>query len=305
MKNTFARYLFIFNPAADKGRAVRQKPWLQKLLASRGDVALLSTMYAGHAGDIARMATDKTDCIIACGGDGTLHDVVNAVVGKKVAVGILPMGSANDFVKTLYSRAKPPQGIAHFFTKSRKVVDLGFVVDGVGRQHYFINSMGLGFSGRIAQCVKNTRWLKGELLYVYALFVVLRRYQPMHLHCTLMLEDKVVELDEPFFAVSIANGVVEGGKFRIAPFADISDGLLDVALLKAVPKRELFRYVLKYLRGTHIDDPQVLYYQVKSLVVTLSKPEVMHLDGEVFDNITGRMTIAVMPKALTIKGIPE
>jgi len=284
---------------------MRQKSWLQDLLAGRRNASLLSTMYAGHASDIARTAMDKTDCIIACGGDGTLHEVVNAVVGKGVAVGILPMGSANDFVKTLYSPAMPPLGIAHFFMNNSKDIDVGFVTESAGRQHYFINSMGLGFTGRIAQCVKQTRWLKGELLYVYALFVVLLRYQPMHLHVTLMQEDKIVELDEPIFAVSIANGAIEGGKFRIAPLADLSDGLLDIALLKAVPKRKLFRYVLKYMRGTHIDDPQVLYYKVKSLAITITKPEVMHLDGEVFDNIAGRMTIEVIPNALTVIGIQE
>ena len=100
MTKNLSRYIFIFNPAADKGRASRRAEWLKALLSGRKDSVLFTTTCAGHAGDIARSETAAGTCMIACGGDGTLHEVVNAVAGKGVTVGILPIGSANDFVKT-------------------------------------------------------------------------------------------------------------------------------------------------------------------------------------------------------------
>jgi len=300
MMNNRCRYLFIFNPAANKGRAVRKAEWLKSLLSGREDSILLTTAYPGHAGDIARSEVRECTCMIACGGDGTLHDVVNAVVGKGIIVGILPIGSANDFIKTLNPGKSLPLGVGHFFTGGSKFVDLGSVSWGDGDHQYFINSLGIGFTGRIAKSVKQTRWLRGELVYVYALLNVLYSYTASTMRIKITLEHSSLELCEPIFAFSVSNGKIEGGKFRLAPEADLYDGFLDVCILKAIPKHELFRYVLKYLRGTHIYDPQVLYCKAKAVEVILEKADVMHIDGEVFDNVCGRIAILVVPKGISI-----
>jgi YegS/Rv2252/BmrU family lipid kinase len=300
MMNNRCRYLFIFNPAANKGRAVRKAEWLKSLLSGREDSILLTTAYPGHAGDIARSEVRECTCMIACGGDGTLHDVVNAVVGKGIIVGILPIGSANDFIKTLNPGKSLPLGVGHFFTGGSKFVDLGSVSWGDGDHQYFINSLGIGFTGRIAKSVKQTRWLRGELVYVYALLNVLYSYTASTMRIKITLEHSSLELCEPIFAFSVSNGKIEGGKFRLAPEADLYDGFLDVCILKAIPKHELFRYVLKYLRGTHIYDPQVLYCKAKAVEVILEKADVMHIDGEVFDNVCGRIAISVVPKGISI-----
>ena len=296
-----SRYIFIFNPAADKGRASRKAEWLKAQLSERGDSELFTTTYAGHAGDIARSETAPGTCMIACGGDGTLHEVVNAVAGKGVTVGILPIGSANDFIKTCHPQNRVHSGIAHLFDVQSNDVDLGSVSYGNARHRYFINSLGIGFTGRIAKSMQQSTWLKGDLGYVYALISVLFGYQPITMGIKITMEDSFIELHEPVFAFSVLNGKVEGGKFRIAPSAELSDGLLDLCILKAVPKYQLFRYVLKYLRGTHISDTEVLYCKAKSVEVTLDAAEVMHLDGEVYDNISGRIMISVVPQGLPVQ----
>ncbi len=296
-----SRYIFIFNPAADKGRASRRAEWLKALLSGRQDSALFTTTYAGHAGVIARSETGADTCMIACGGDGTLHEVVNAVAGKGVTVGVLPIGSANDFIKTHHPQNRVHSGIDHLFDAQSKAVDLGSVSYGNARHRYFINSLGIGFTGRIAKSVQRSTWLKGELGYVYALVSVLFGYEPLPMGIKITLEDSFVELHEPVFVFSVLNGKVEGGKFRIAPHAELSDGLLDVCILKAVPKYQFFGYVLKYLRGTHITDSQVLYCKAKSVEVTLNAADVMHLDGEVYENISGRIVISVVPQGLSVQ----
>ncbi len=298
--NYSSRYLFIFNPAADKGRASRKAKWLAALVAGRKDAALVTTAYAGHAVEIARSGVRQSSCLIACGGDGTLHEVVNAVVGEGGTVGILPIGSANDFIKTLNHRNRPYPGIGHLFDAGSKNVDLGSVSFGVADHRYFVNSLGIGFTGRVAQAVKRLSWLKGELAYVYALFSVLAGYTSLPMHILITLEDSVLELHERIFAFSVSNGKIEGGKFIIAPHAELSDGLLDVCILRDIPKHDFFRFVLKYLKGTHINDPKVLYCKAKAVEVTLMAPEVMHMDGEVYDNVHGRVGISVVPECLRV-----
>lgn len=300
MMNNCCRYLFIFNPAANKGRAVRKIEWLKSLLSVRGDTELLITAYPGHAEDIARSSVREFTCMIACGGDGTLHEVVNAVAGQGIVVGILPIGSANDFIKTLNPQKRLPPGVGHFFTGESKSVDLGSVSWGDGDHHYFINSLGIGFTGRIAKSVKQTRRLRGELVYVYALLNVLYSYTASVMRIKITLERSSLELYEPIFAFSVSNGKIEGGKFRLAPEADLSDGFLDVCILKAIPKCRLFRYVFQYLGGTHIYDPQVLYCKAKAVEVILGKADVMHIDGEVFENVSGRIAISVVPQGLSV-----
>ncbi|MBZ4220336.1 MAG: diacylglycerol kinase family lipid kinase [Chlorobium sp.] len=300
MQNSSYNYLFIFNPAADKGRASRKAGWLQALVAARKDSILVTTAYAGHAKEIARSGIQGSNFLIACGGDGTLHEVVNAVAGEGITVGILPIGSANDFIKTLNPHNRPHTGISHFFDAGIKSVDIGSVAFGRVSHRYFINSMGIGFTGRVAKAVKRLPWLKGEPGYVYALFSVLAGYTPILMHIIITLEDSVLELHEPVFAFSVSNGKIEGGKFLIAPHAELSDGLLDVCILKAMPKHEFFRFVLKYLNGTHIKDPKVLYCKAKAVKVSLMEPEVMHLDGEVYDDISGKIMISVVPEGLNV-----
>jgi len=299
MMNNFSRYIFIFNPAADKGRALRKAEWIKEQLSGRTDSVLVTTTYAGHAEDIAHSEKREGSCMVVCGGDGTLHEVVNAVTGEGVTIGIVPIGSANDFIKTLHPKNNLYSGISRLFEAKRKKIDIGSVFYGI-EHRYFINSLGIGFTGRIARSVKRTSWLKGELGYVYVLFSVLFDYKPLKMGIKITLEDSILEFHEPVFAFSVLNGKIEGGKFRIAPRAELSDGLLDVCILKAVPKHELFRYAFKYLCGTHITDPQVIYCKAKAVEVMLESPDVMHLDGEVYEGICGRIMISVVAKGLSV-----
>ncbi|MEI6847273.1 MAG: diacylglycerol kinase family protein [Chlorobiaceae bacterium] len=292
------RYLFIFNPAADKGRASQKLKWLKTFVFGRSDSSLATTSYAGHAGELAQSAIGQRTTLISCGGDGTLHEIVNAVAGKDVTVGVLPFGSGNDFIKTLNSHSTPRHGIGCLFGSGSRAVDLGCVTFGNDNLQYFINSLGIGFTGRVAKAVKSTPWLKGEFAYVYALFSVLIGYTPPKMHITITCDDCVLQLYEPVFAFSVSNGKIEGGKFRIAPHADLSDGLLDVCILKSVGKYEFFSYVLKYLYGSHIYDPKVLYCKAKAVDIMLEEPDVMHMDGEVYDGVCGSIAISVVPEGI-------
>lgn len=294
------RYTFIFNPAADKGRAAVREPWLRKMVSGMNDAVMKRTAYAGHAGDIAREACQESDCLVACGGDGTLHEVVNASFGSDVPVGVIPIGSANDFIKTLKHVGSEVKNMPACFSGQSGTVDLGSVFFNGDKHRYFVNSLGIGFTGRIAGTVRRTTWAKGELGYIHALLSVLIGYTPLKMHIKITSPDSVYEMHEPVFAFSVSNGKIEGGKFRIAPEADPADGLLDVCILKSIPNILFFGYVIKYLRGSQIFDSRVIYCKASSVDVTIPDSEMMHMDGEVFEHIQGKIRISVVPGALRV-----
>ena len=294
-------FTFIFNPAADKGRAASKADSIRRSLAQLGNASLETTRFAGHAADLARKAAAGGATLIACGGDGTLNEVVNAVAGQPVKIGILPVGSANDFLKSFEtSRKNHDERIRGFERAASRKVDLGKVNFGGGESRYFVNSIGIGLTGRIASAVKSAPWLRGELSYAWALVSVLVGYRPLKMHIRLDTADGVVELDEPVFAFSVSNGRVEGGKFRISPEADPFDGLLDVCILKAIPKWRFPGYVLKYLKGSQIHDTRVIYRKAASVEVFLPGDDVMHMDGEVIDRAGGALVITSEPRAVEI-----
>lgn len=293
-------YAYIFNPAADKGRAAGERSRLEAAVGSLPSSSFLETRYAGHARELALEAARQGSAVVACGGDGTLHDVVNGALGQGVPVGILPVGSANDFVKSFHAGVRAgfdPQRLA---SAGRRRVDLGHVRFGEGPGEYFVNSLGIGFTGRIAQRVAGNQRLKGELSYLSALLRVLIGYTPLKMHIAITLPDGILQLDEPVFAFSVANGKVEGGKFRIAPDAELSDGLLDVCILKAIPHWKLPHHVLRYLRGTQARDPRVLCCKARKVEVVLEQPDVLHMDGEVHEPVGGRVTITAAPGAIAM-----
>ena len=291
---------FIFNPAADKGRAAAKAALVRRLVGQFECAASFAeTRFAGHAADLARSAASDGATLIACGGDGTLNEVVNAVAGLPVKIGILPVGSANDFLKTFQPAKKSSEErIKSFAKSSSRRVDLGRVAFSDDRQRLFVNSIGIGFTGRIASAAQSARWLRGELSYAWALGSVLLGYRPLKMHITLDTPDGVVELDEPVFAFSVSNGKVEGGKFWISPEADPYDGLLDVCILKAVPKWRVPGYVLKYLQGIQIHDAEVIYCKASSVELFMPEEEFMHIDGEVMGRVGGAIGIRAMPRAV-------
>jgi len=294
------RYTFIFNPAADKGRAAVREPWLRNMVSGMHAAVVKRTAYAGHAGDIAREACQESDCLVACGGDGTLHEVVNASFGSDLPIGVIPIGSANDFIKTLQHGGSVVKNMPACFSGQSRTVDLGSVLFNGDKHRYFVNSLGIGFTGRIAGTVRRTTWAKGELGYIHALFSVLIGYAPLKMHIKITSPDSVYEMHEPVFAFSVSNGRVEGGKFRIAPEADPADGLLDVCILKSIPNVLFLGYVIKYLRGSQIFDSRVIYCKASSVEVTIPDSEMMHMDGEVFEHIKGKIRISVVPGALRV-----
>ncbi|MEC9487344.1 MAG: diacylglycerol kinase family protein [Prosthecochloris sp.] len=294
------RLILVVNPAADRGRSARRVARLLEEASMADDVQVFLTAHAGHAGELAAMGARQGAAVIACGGDGTAHEIAGALVSTGGIMGVLAAGSANDLVKSYHA----PQ-VGKLASSDVFAADLGCVRRaGSTGERCFINSLGIGLTGRIALRVSRSHLLKGDVRYAAALLRELLGYTAVNMHITLTTPQGVEEIDEPVFAFSVANGRVEGGRFCIGPRASLTDGLLDVCILRSIPPLSFLRYSMKYMKGSQVADPMVVYRQVSAVELEFHQPQVMHMDGEVYGDVSGRIRIDALCGAVNLLGRP-
>ncbi len=270
------------------------------LLTSAGvSNEVLYTSRPGNAEELARKAVEEGSVgVLACGGDGTLHEVINGVMGhplaSEVTVGIIPAGRCNDFVAAM-DLPKTADGVARLIAagKSRQI-DLGVV----GRR-YFATVATLGFDSAVSQYVADghvPRFLSGTPSYLYAIFLQILRYRDAMVH----LEGEDFEYSGRIFLAATANTAQYGGNMRIAPGAVADDGALDVCLVQSVSRWEVVKMVPRVFSGGHLSNPAVSMHSVKRLKVETEAPMPIWADGERVAETPAE--ISVVPKAINLLG---
>ena len=288
--------LVVVNPAADRGRAARQWPRVARDLKRAGvafDEAI--TTAPGEAVAIAERGAATHDLVVAAGGDGTVHEVVNGLMraGGSAAFGVIPLGSGDDFEKML----SPRDAVERLRIQIPKQFDIGRIVCGPDTR-YFANGMDIGFGAHGARNVQRVpRFLTGFGAYLGALALTMVRY-PL-LKVRLQLDDAPpFELTTAMTAVM--NGTTFGGSFRVCPDARPDDGLLDLLLVDAVGRLEILQLVPRILRGTHAGDPRLRIVRARRVAVESAEPLLAEADGEIaFDGVRS-LQIDVLPAALRV-----
>jgi len=243
------------------------------------------TQHAGEAETLARAAIRAgSDYVIAVGGDGTLNEVINGIVtsgrASQVCVGMLPLGTANDFARSIGLIGDVDANIDILRTKTTAAIDLVRMTS--GRRRYFVNVSAGGFSGVVNE--KLTSEVKaswGPLAYLRSAAAALPELQAYR---TTMIFDDTEELVINLYNVVVANGRFAGGGLPIAPQANLSDGLLDVVLVPQRPAGEMALLAAQMLLGKHISSGAVPFRRVKKISV-LSRPGMwFNADGETVGN---------------------
>ena len=270
------------------------------LLTSAGvSNEVLYTSRPGDAEELARKAVEEGSAgVLACGGDGTLHEVINGVMGhplaSEVTVGIIPAGRCNDFVAAM-DLPKTADGVAHLIAAGRsRQIDLGAV-----GHRYFATVATLGFDSAVSQYVADghvPRFLSGTPSYLYAIFLQILRYKDAMVH----LEGEDFEYSGRIFLAATANTAQYGGNMRIAPGAVADDGALDVCLVQSVSRWEVVKMVPRVFSGGHLSNPAVSMHRVKRLKVEAEAPMPIWADGERVAETPAE--ISVVPKALNLLG---
>ncbi len=284
----------IRNPTSGAG-----KSWITveaKLRAALGsDLCLVEpTKDAGSgAMQAAKMAANGLDLIVAAGGDGTLSDVMQGVLGSSAALAVLPMGTGNDFARTL-NLSSVDSAIEAIRAGKVREIDVGHWQQGA-REGHFLNVAGCGFDACVADRV-NTRkgLLRGQAAYLAAILQTLRNYRSP----VLRLEVDGEAIEGRAMLCAMANARSYGGGIRVAPLAELSDGLLDLVFVGELGRLEFLRAFPQVLKGTHLSHPKVTYRPFKHLTLSSDPPSPILVDGELLP--TGDVEIRVVPRALNM-----
>ncbi len=290
------RLLVIVNPVAGRGRARREWPRLAAALRAAGlTVEVVETRAPGDAVGIAERAALEYEAVVAAGGDGTVHEVANGLLRADAgtALGVLPLGSGNDFAKML----PPGDPVERIARRVARPMDAGRIRAG-GAVRYFSNGMDIGFG---AHASRNVRKVPGLLTglgaYLGALALTLLRY-PKHA-VLLRLDDEA-----PFAATTamtaVMNGRSFGGSFNVCPDARADDGLLDLLIAEGVGRLAILGLVPKIMRGAHAGDPRLQLRRVRHVLIESQEPLLVEADGEIVFESAHRLEIEVLPGALRV-----
>lgn len=251
----------IANPVAGRGRGREIWPTVAEELARQGMAFEFAfTKYPGHAAELSAQAVRAGhDLVVAVGGDGTLTEVVNGLVGSEVRLGLIPVGTGNDFARSLAIPTDPAQAVQVLGDETSIMVDLGQV-----GQDYFINVAGVGFDAQVAMTMaQKAHWLKGTSAYIYAVLRSLITCKPF----PLVLRLDGVEYCFHALLVAVANGQYIGGGMRIAPLAETDDGLFDVVVLENLSAAAFLRAFPTVFKGEHLSHPKVKLFRAKRVEV--------------------------------------
>jgi len=294
----------IVNPIAGRGLGRRVSPLIRQHLSDLGaDFDLVHTSGAGEAIRLAGKALDDGfDTIVAVGGDGTSHEVVNGMMSRSAGpvigtLGFVPSGCGNDFAVMNDAPVDLQQACAMIVAGNTRLVDLGRVTLDDHITRYFSNTVGIGFDGLVTMETRRYKHLRGMALY---LLVVLKtvfltmRPPRVEIH----LDDHVIR--QKTLMTVIANGPREGGAFLVAPGAKCDDGLLDLVITDDMPRLQMLQMIPKFIKGTHVRDRRVAMKRGKHVIISSEDPLYIHVDGEILCEEAHRVEATLIPSCLRI-----
>lgn len=284
--------LILINPTA---RKKRYKTSLQKLIEDKFEPAgesyeIVEPVNVEAWGEYVRSAYKKGfDKLLAAGGDGSVHLSIQGLDYENVALGILPIGSGNDIYRAFEIPMNPEAALDNFFAGEERV-DLGEV-----NGHFFLNTAGIGLdSWTIIVKEKSTGILSGNYVYLFLKTIGMLK----GLDCEIEIDGQTIRRN--VYWVIAANNRFIGGGMKIAPDADIQDGLFDVIIIGKTSRLDMFCRIPQIFKGTHINHPKAEVFRAKHVVIKCAEEIQCALDGEL--NGPTPLDIRMHPGKLRLRG---
>jgi YegS/Rv2252/BmrU family lipid kinase len=297
--------VLICNPKAGGGGAGRAIPEVRRHLDDRDlDYELVLTEGQGHATELTRRALEQ-GCrfVVAVGGDGTIHEVVNGLIHDDRAVnpdavmGVVAAGTGADFIKTFGIPSMAGHAVAHLDGGESFPIDIGKVMytkGGVTATSYFANVAEVGLGAEVvARADRLPRWL-GPTLYVVAFWLAIRKHEMAEVRVDLV--DRTYE--GPMNNLVVANGQFFGGGMKIAPKAAPTDGVFDIQIEHA-RKREEIAVMPRVFRGEHVPHPDIFEAKRVRASIESARPLPIEADGELLGHTPA--SFEVLKDAIRLK----
>ena len=288
----------IVNPAAGRGRALQRLAELRACFAEQEIGGTYQTLKSGDEVHLAGRALENgATTIVAIGGDGTAAGVATAILraGSPCRLAVFPVGTGNDFAKTLGVDRYSPQQITELVlggTASR--IDIGLADD-----RYFLNSCGFGFDASVLEASNRVRFLQGDAVYIYSALRQLFTYRGVEVSTNAASVKR-----REMLMVTVSNGRWLGGAFKIAPQASVLDGKLDACFISDSNLVERVKLFAGALRGTHIGMPSVSMTSIQHLTLTFPDNPSMEIDGELRQAQSKTVELRCIQRALSVVAAP-
>ncbi len=295
----------ILNPMADMGNAWKVADDLRPMINEYGAADWSGTVYPTHATELARQAGEQGyEKIIAIGGDGTVHEVVNGIMqlpeNKRPILGVVPVGSGNDFAHAIGVSMESDHALDRALKGEPSAIDLGMMTDEHGRTEFFDNTLGIGFDTVVTIRSHRLPIVRGFLMYLTA---VIQTIVLNHDASLMKIEVDEEPREQSNLMLTVCNGPREGGGFLIAPDAKLDDGLLHYAMIENVSRLMMLRIVPEVMKGTHGKFKQVTLGTCRKMAVKADRPMYIHADGEIYTSFGSNLhsvTFEVLPGALKV-----
>jgi YegS/Rv2252/BmrU family lipid kinase len=301
--------LLIVNPASADGDTGRRWGSLGSIVARHlSDFHVVFTKASGEATAITRHALKTgTACVVAVGGDGTLNEVVNGFfenekpIRAQACVGLLPRGTGGDFRRTLDWTTDFESAVRRLTGTQTTALDIGSLRfdshQGKPSQRYFANVCSFGVSGLVDQEVnKTTKVLGGKASFLLGSLKAMRRYDDKLVRFSL---DGGPATETTVTTLSVANGKFFGGGMKVAPEANVSDGIFDVTLWQGYGVKDFVLKSPSIYSGKHTQWAGTKTFRCQVLEATSKQEVLIDCDGEQ----PGRLpcTVTLVPRAITLK----
>ncbi|HEX9166815.1 MAG TPA: diacylglycerol kinase family protein [Gemmatimonadales bacterium] len=286
------RLPIIVNPVAGGGRARRAAARVVALLRADGVAAdLFETSGPGHARQLAEsLVGHGAPRVVACGGDGTQHEVASALVGTDTILGILPFGRGNDLAKAMGVPSDVAAASSILRTGAIRRIDVGYA-NGTP----FCTVTSAGFDAEVSNLTRTGLWRHlGPLTYPLGVLAGLLRLRvPM-----MRVEGDFGVREGRYVLVAASNTGIYGGGIRIAPDSVPDDGLFDCCLVRDIPPWKLLTIFPKAYSGGHVRHPEVEIVRSRAVRITAVPDSAVIADGE----SVGRtpLDVTLRPRALAV-----
>ena len=291
----------IFNPIANLGRAHNLAAPLHSLLPEGSDWA--ETAYPNHAKELARQAADQGyDLVVAMGGDGTVHEVLNglmeAPLDRRPALGIVPTGSGNDFSFMVGITREPEAALRQVLAGTPRTVDVGLAHLDNGQQFYWSNTIGIGFDTLVTIHSRHIPVVRGFAVYLAAVLqTIVQNHNPFHVK----VRQDDTDWEDELLMLVLCNGQREGGGFLVSPASRADDGVLDFVYVRRISRLRMLLTLPYFMKGTQSSLKYVGAGQFRRLELTSERALFIHADGEIIaglDSNVHQLSAEIIPAAL-------
>jgi YegS/Rv2252/BmrU family lipid kinase len=287
-------HLLLVNPSAGGGRARRLLPEAEAALGARGiEHRTVLTESIEHALEEARIASEAGQAVVVMSGDGLIGQVGGELAGTGTPLGVIPGGRGNDFARVVGIPTDIGRAVELLAAGATREIDVGEVND-----RRFLCIASCGFDSDCNRIANETRFIKGNLVYLYSALRALAAWEPATF--TLVLDGESHRFTG--YSVAVANSRAYGGGMFIAPDAELDDGMLDVVWIAQVAKLRFLANLPKVFKGSHVANDEVTVLRAAEVELSADRPFAVFADGDFVTDLPARLR--VLPRALRVIAPP-